>query len=125
MFVSRLIKSLGKAGNEIGHHISQKVYSKDGLDIERAAIESEVGNVYGERVHILRFEVAHRVLDIIDIGVFICVTGKFEEYYIGTEKVKRSQIIIFEELDEYLEMISDIITVPLLLIGLKPPSSFM
>ena len=74
---------------------------------------------------ILRFEVAHRVLDLIDIGVFICVTRRFENYYIGTEKVKRSQIIILEELEEYLEMISDIITVPLLLVGLKPPSSYV
>ncbi|MHA1863415.1 MAG: BglII/BstYI family type II restriction endonuclease [Candidatus Thorarchaeota archaeon] len=71
---------------------------------------------------ILRLEVAHRVLDIIDVGVFICGTSDFERYYLGTEKQKKERMVIFEELIEYLDMISDIISVPILVIGLnKPP----
>ena len=70
---------------------------------------------------ILRLEVAFRLLDIIDIGIFICATSAFEEYYLGTEKSRIEHIVNFEELVEYLEMVSDIITVPIMIIGLKPP----
>ncbi|MBN2230282.1 MAG: hypothetical protein JW779_11900 [Candidatus Thorarchaeota archaeon] len=70
---------------------------------------------------ILRLEVAYRFLDIIDIGVFICGTSGFEKYYLGTEDSRIEHMVIFEELVDYLEMVSGVITVPIVLIGLKKP----
>ena len=71
---------------------------------------------------LIRLEVANRhPINLIDLGIFICGTKGFEEYYFGTEKKSSENMIIFEEVKEYLNAIGNIISVPLIIIGIESP----
>ncbi len=56
-FIHNLIKSLENANFEVGHHISKSLDSDIAFKKDKAMFESLVKKTYGERVHMLKFEI--------------------------------------------------------------------
>ncbi len=56
-FFHNLIKSLENANFEVGHHISKSLDSDIAFKKDKAMFESLVKKTYGERVHMLKFEI--------------------------------------------------------------------
>ena len=68
---------------------------------------------------LLRLERAHsKSVDLIDFGVFVCGTSNFEQFYRVTSDRKYPNTIVFEEVIHYLEMVEELISVPLVIIGI-------
>ena len=91
---------------------------------DRVGIVWSLGHRTTIGTDLLRMQRAYSTaLNMIDFGVFICGTKAFESHYFGTKKQKKENMATYEEVLGYLEMTQDIIDVPIVIMGLKPPDT--
>ena len=89
---------------------------------DRVGIVWAMGNRITIGTDILRLERAyHPAQSLIDIGVLICPTSDFEDYYFGIDGSSTENLITFEELLQYMEMMGELFYIPVLIVGIDSP----